>query len=234
MAFHLARFWDSASAAGAFEFAFVESHEPATSTGTTISYGTRSIGAAHSQRSILVGSCARSGATTATLASGTLGGNAGTVFFNAVNTGGGNGSYTSFILFPPSADPGGTSANITLTYNANISIGSGICIWRLLNVSNILTPEASDSDIDGLADGIGLSVNVNAGDGVFGGYYAHGGGGGTWDAGIDEDAEILTLGGGGSGVWGSRLQGSTATPLTVTGNPSSDNIRDCGGCIVVR
>lgn len=196
-------------------------------TGTSANYGTLAIGSDEVGRVVLVGLAARSGAVGATVASATLGGNAGTVLLNAANTAGSNLSLTAFIIFEDV--PAGTTAELIVTFNDNISVGSAVCVWKLMGLQSGASKD-TDTDIDG-GDAT-LSLNVERGDGVFGAEYDDTAGTPGW-TGIDEDVQVTVPNGGGEGSWGNLEMPADDATYSVTGDMSA-TATNCGCAVVLR
>lgn len=126
-----------AGAAIAFSLAYTD-HAEDTTGGTTISYGTKSIGAADPNRIVVVALCNRGTVTNATVASATIGGVSATQVSGALADNGATALWTCDMW--QAAVPTGTTAAVSVTYN-NASARSAIDLYRIVTG----TPTRSDA-----------------------------------------------------------------------------------------
>ena len=202
-----------------------------TATGTdsgsaNLNFGTLSIGSDEGGRVILVGVALRSTNSGATIASATLGGNAGTILLQANNTTGGNSNVSGFILFDNV--PAGTTAEVLITFNASVNVGAAVCLWKLMGLQSTAA-KSTDTDTNG--GNATLTLDARIRDVVFGAAYEKGEATPSW-TGIDEDADIAVPSTG-RGTWGHRGLTAADAAYAVTGILGSDSA-NCGCAVVLQ
>lgn len=202
---------DAAVASVTFALAWTDGASDTSNT-TTVNYGSLAIGAADTNRIVVVAIASRM-ATVNTISSVTIGGVAATLVSGTVAQIGGTNGANSAIY--QAAVPTGTTATVSVTYGA-AAVRSAVSVYRLITG----TPAATSSNnANNTSASIGGAVTVPASGGGIALYWNQAGSVTVTWTNASEPEDYIVAPAGPSTLSTSKISGTGA--LTVTAAPSS-------------